>query len=268
MGKSATANTISGGDYFKSGACALAMTEICQQQKVTRFDREISIIDTPGIFEGHDNQRAIEEEMTRCIHLGAPGLHAILYVMEVGRFKQEDMKAIETFMSFFGNEMKKRVIVVFTHGDALLKMEQTLSDYLKTVPANLKAFLEICEDRVILVNNNLNKEQSEEQVLHILLMIETLKITYHSMYRGSNHVFAKAETRIQKREQEIMLNSVQNYKGKTEEFKRRLKIKMQREVMLQERLDELMKVKEYYEKLLNNVREEVRREIKSTKSTW
>jgi hypothetical protein len=99
-------------------------------------------------------------------------------------------------------------------------------------------------------------------------MIETLKITYYSMHCGSNQAFEKAETRIQIREQEIMLNSVQNYKGKTEEFKRSLKIKMQREVMLQERLDELMKVKEYYEKLLNNVREEVRREIKSTKSTW
>ena len=51
VGKSATANTISGGDYFESDATALAMTKTCKQQKVTRFGKDISIIDTPGIFD-------------------------------------------------------------------------------------------------------------------------------------------------------------------------------------------------------------------------
>jgi predicted GTPase len=51
VGKSATANTISGGNYFESKINGLAMTQICQQQKVTRLGKNISIIDTPGIFD-------------------------------------------------------------------------------------------------------------------------------------------------------------------------------------------------------------------------
>ena len=101
VGKSATANTISGGSYFESGDCAQGMTQICQQQRVTRYGHDICIIDTPGIFDTEIDQNTVETEIKRCIYLGAPGLHAILYVMEVGRFRNEDLMAIRTFLKFF-----------------------------------------------------------------------------------------------------------------------------------------------------------------------
>jgi len=59
VGKSATANTISGGNYFESGDCAQSLTQICQQQKVTRFGQDISIIDTPGIFDTEIDQNVL-----------------------------------------------------------------------------------------------------------------------------------------------------------------------------------------------------------------
>ena len=171
VGKSATANTISGGNYFESGDCAQRMTQICQQQKVTRFGKDISIIDTPGIFDTETDQNTVETEIKRCVYLGAPGLHAILYVMEICRFRQEDLKAIESFLNFFEEEMENRVIVVFTHGNRLLKKKQTLCDYLLTVPESCNIFLKSCENRVILFNNDFNEEQSYEQVTGIIAMI-------------------------------------------------------------------------------------------------
>ena len=261
MGKSATANTISGGNYFKSEESALAMTQICQQQKVTRFDKDISIIDTPGIFDTETDQNVVQAEIKRCVYLGAPGLHAILYVMEIGRFRQEDLMAIKTFLNFFKKEMENRVIVVFTHGDKLLKKKQTLPDYLETVPRELKQFLKYCENRVILFNNDFNKEQSNEQVSCILLMIEALKKANAVSGYYTDDAFGEAEERVEQREEEIREMLVMKYTAKTEEYK------SQRE-MLQEKLVEIEKLRKYYEKKLRNVREEVRKEIKSKENTW
>jgi GTPase Era involved in 16S rRNA processing len=258
VGKSATANTISGGSYFESGNFAQCMTQICQQQKVTRYGHDISIIDTPGIFDTVTDPNAVEREIKRCVHLGAPGLHAIIYVMEIGRFRQDDLIAIQTFLEYFDNELQNRVIVVFTHGDKLLKNNQTLYDYLQTVPVNLKTFLEICEERVILFNNDFNEKESKEQVLSILMMIKTLKEANEFYY---DTMFKIAEKRVQQREEEIREKVEMEYAEKTEEFK------IERG-MMQERLDELEKLKGVYEDKLSNVREDVRTEIKSKESTW
>ena len=261
MGKSATANTISGGNYFESDVTAQAMTQVCQQQKVTRFGKDISIIDTPGIFDTETDQNVVQTEIKRCVYLGVPGLHAILYVMEIGRVRHEDLLAIETFLNFFKEEMENRVIVVFTHGDKLLKKKQTLADYLKTVPEELKQFLKICENRVILFNNDFDEEQSNEQVSCILMMIEALKKANKTSAFYTDDAFEEAEDRVQQREEEIREMLEMEYIEKTEDYESLLK-------MLQEELVELKELREYYEKKMRNIREEVRKEIKSKTSSW
>jgi predicted nucleic acid-binding Zn-ribbon protein len=180
--------------------------------------------------------------------------------MEIGRFRQEDLMVIQTFLKFFKQEMENRVIVVFTHGDKLLKKKQTLPDYLETVPGELKQFLEICENRVILFNNDLNKEQSNEQVSRILLMVEALKKANEDSAFYTDDAFEKAEERVEQREEEIMEMLEMEYKKKTEEYELLRK-------MLQDKLVELKKLREYYEEKLRNVREEVRKEIKSKKES-
>jgi hypothetical protein len=184
--------------------------------------------------------------------------------MEIGRFRQDDLMAIQTFLEYFDNELQNRVIVVFTHGDKLLKNNQTLYDYLKTAPVNLKTFLEICEERVILFNNDFNEKESKDQVLSILMMIKTLKEANEFYYDA---MFKIAEKRVQQREEEIREKVQMEYAEKTEEFKKTTKIKIERE-MMQERLDELEKLRGDYEEKLSIVREEVRTEIKSKESTW
>ena len=74
-------------------------------------------------------------------------------------------------------------------------------------------------------------------------------------------MFKIAEKRVQQREEEIREKVEMEYAEKTEEFK------IERE-MMQERLDELEKLKGVYEDKLSNVREDVRTEIKSKESTW
>ena len=248
------------------GIVPKSMTIACQQQKVKRFGHDICIIDTPGIFDTEIDQIVIETEIKRCVHLGAPGLHAILYIMELGRFTNEDEKARQTFMQFFKEEMENRVIVVFTHGDKLLKKRETLSDFLSTIPENLKKFLKSCENRVILFNNEFNQAESSEQVSAILTMIVALKRSNEIPFYNDD-MFTKAERRIRQREEEIRQELEMEYKEKMEEFERTTKIKLQREIM-QERENELKESSDKYKYMMINVREEVRKEIKSKENKW
>jgi predicted RNase H-like nuclease (RuvC/YqgF family) len=157
--------------------------------------------------------------------------------------------------------MENRVIVVFTHGDKLQKKKQTLPDCLERDPGILKQFLKFCENRVILFNNDLNKEQSNKQVSCLLLMIEALNKANEVSAFYTDDAFEEAEERVERREEEIREMLEIEYTKKTEEYE------LQRK-MLQKKLDQLEKLREYYEEKLRNVREEVRKEIKSKKSTW
>jgi predicted GTPase len=258
VGKSATANTISGGSYFKSGVSAQSMTRKCEQEKVTRFGKEIYIIDTPGIFDAEANQVDIEREIERCIHLGSPGFHAILYIMEISRVTLENIETLKIFLKFFEKEMENRVIVVFTNGDKLQEMEQSLPEYLEIIPEKLKTFLKICQNRVILFNNKFKKEdtRSSEQVCDLLLMIETLKISNQYAFY-TDDAFRKAEEKVQQREKEIQAMLEKKYEEKAKSLET-INIELQ-----QERQKEIKELKENYEKKLSNVREEVRKEIES-----
>jgi len=50
-GKSSTANTILGVLEFQSLACGDSITSKCQRAQAQRFGRQITVIDTPGLFD-------------------------------------------------------------------------------------------------------------------------------------------------------------------------------------------------------------------------
>ncbi|XP_076114011.1 GTPase IMAP family member 4-like [Mytilus galloprovincialis] len=259
VGKSATANTLCREKYFKSGLQATAVTQICQQKKARVLGRDVLIIDTPGIFDTETDPTEVENEIKRCVHIGAPGLHAVLFVMEVGRFRKEDATAITEFLRFFEDEMKDRVIVVFTHGDKLQKEGTKLEDHLLSAPKDLSIFLETCQNRCILVNNEFDGEESFEQIKGILTMVEALKKSNESAYY-TDAIFKMAEERIQVRERQIEEDLQKKYQEKQDEFERTLKLQLEGQ-MRQERTEELMEIKRKYEEMMADVRKQVRKEI-------
>ncbi|VDI19711.1 Hypothetical predicted protein [Mytilus galloprovincialis] len=266
VGKSATANTLCGEEYFESGIQAVSLTQICQQKKATVLGRDVLIIDTPGIFDTETDPTGVENEIKRCVHIGAPGLHAVLYVMEIGRFRDEDTDAIRAFLRFFDSEMKDRVIVVFTHGDKLQKKGIKLEDHLLKAPMSLQQFLEDCQNRVILFNNEFDREESYEQINGLLTMIEALKRSNELAYY-SDTLFMKAEERIRERETEIEEKIKLEYRERQAEFEQSMQLQLE-DMMRKERENELKEMKKEYEKRLEKVRDDVRKQISDKDSTW
>ncbi|XP_071123074.1 GTPase IMAP family member 7-like [Mytilus edulis] len=260
VGKSETANTLCGGKFFKSGTQSTTLTKICQQKKVRIDGIDVLIIDTPGIFDTETDATDVGNEIKRCVHIGSPGLHAVLFVMEVGRFRQDDENAITIFLRYFQKEMKDRVIVVFTYGDKLQKDGVTLKDHLKTTPTTLTKFLDSCQNRCILFNNAFNKYESSEQVKGLITMVAALK---KANEKEDDPVFMDAEAKIRQRERQIEEKIKEIYRLKQADYRQTLKMQLKRE-----KTYEIIRLKEEYEERLGKVREEVRKEISDKDSTW
>ena len=95
-GKSATGNSILGKrGEFESTPAAQSVTQTCTHKSVVRFNKNIVVVDTPGIFDTKENNKRIMNEICKCIGLASPGPHAFVMVFSVSnRFTDEEQKQL------------------------------------------------------------------------------------------------------------------------------------------------------------------------------
>ncbi|XP_063046073.1 GTPase IMAP family member 9-like [Engraulis encrasicolus] len=152
VGKSASGNTILGREAFESLPTANSVTNTCELAS-TASPREILVVDTPGVFNVDIDQTEIVEELLRCIKLSAPGPHAFLLVIQVGRFTWEERNAVRALQEIFGEKAKDYMIVLFSRGDELVGRGAT-EQFVHTCHRRLKEVIRSCGMRYHAFNNN------------------------------------------------------------------------------------------------------------------
>lgn len=205
-GKSSTGNCILNENAFRVDIGGSSVTERCCRRCTSRFGKYIHVLDTPGMFDTQTPNNMILMEMTKCIAITSPGPHAFLLVISVrNRFSQEEKETIEKFVSYFGEEILKYFIVLFTGKDDLKRHNLSEEMYINKVPDSLKYILKKCDDRCIFFDNLATEEEKNQQVQRLIDMIDR-NVRKNGSY-FSNVDYAAAEKAIEKLEKDILSQS-------------------------------------------------------------
>ncbi|XP_062049772.1 GTPase IMAP family member 7-like [Lepus europaeus] len=171
-GKSATANTILGGKVFKAGLSAQSLTETCQKASRERKGTELLVVDTPGLFDTKEKLDKTCKEISKCVLLSRPGPHAILLVMPLGRYTQEEQNTVALIKAVFGESAMKHMIILFTRREEL--EDRSLDDFIANADVNLKSVIQECGGRCYAISNKADKAEKEGQVQELVDMIEKM----------------------------------------------------------------------------------------------
>lgn len=169
-GKSATANTILGSNRFRVSTSGSSLTKTCSLISSNRFDCNLVIVDTPGIFDPSTTNELIQKEICKCIPLTSPGPHVFIVVLSKASFQQSFKQTLEHFAKYFGEDMYKYVIILFTNGD--FESETPINDFIETCPPEFIKDVEKCGRRVIEFDNRLRRDEKDVKVNELLELIK------------------------------------------------------------------------------------------------
>lgn len=175
-GKSTTANNIMRKKLFQAAAGGSSVTKKCQLRDDETFGRSVSIVDTPGLYDANMKEVESFTEIVRSVAMVAPGPHAILFILQVGRCTNEDLKTMAKFSDHFGQHLQKYIIPVFTRYDDWKRdTDNSFENYIDTLPTNAKTFIqETCNGRYIPFDNTLTGDSSEQQVRALIQSVDEI----------------------------------------------------------------------------------------------
>lgn len=214
-GKSASGNTILGRRQFASHISASSVTQACEQGSAELSEAEdeacsvslkrkmgsiskVQVVDMPGFGDTHLSEEQVYTEIAKCVTLSAPGPHAFLLVVPVGRYTDSENQVANEMSKIFGEDaLKHHTVVLFTRGDDLEGVD--IDTYLNnTAPASLKALIDRCGGRCHVFNNR--NPSNRAQVQELIVKVRRLQ-RYEAFY--TNSVFLKAEDVIREEEERI-----------------------------------------------------------------
>uniref|UniRef100_A0A8C8GVV8 AIG1-type G domain-containing protein n=1 Tax=Oncorhynchus tshawytscha TaxID=74940 RepID=A0A8C8GVV8_ONCTS len=267
-GKSATGNTILGGEGFKEDSSPESVTAQCEKQSGEVGGRKIDVIDTPGHFDTSVTIEKMKGELERCFYMSVPGPHVFLLVIRLGRFTEEERNTVKWIQDNFGEEASTYTMVLFTGGDQLRKksVEQFVGE-----SVNLQDLISKCGGGYHSVINDSDSSANPDQVPELLKKIEEM-VKRNGGQHYTNEVYQKVQRKIEeeeerkreeerKKKEEEMKKQEEAIRKREEEVRREEEIKREEELrkIEEERQEERRKAEEETRKMEEERQEERRK---------
>ncbi|XP_078520373.1 GTPase IMAP family member 9-like [Lissotriton helveticus] len=238
-GKSTAGNTILGKKKFASSYSSNSETEKCERHERKYNNRKIVVVDTPGLFDTELSDKKVVREIGRSITKSLPGPHAILLVLQTGRFTEEEKKAFQKIQDLFGRQAAEYMIVLFNGRDQIERDDQTMEQYVNEGNKDLKELIRMCGGRYCAFNNRLEGEASQKQVDDLIRMIDNM-VKQNDGRCYTNVMYANAEKIVKERESELIKEYIDMFEKKLETLEQDYKQTLQKK--LDEKTDKMLKV--------------------------
>uniref|UniRef100_G1QEE6 GTPase IMAP family member 7-like n=2 Tax=Myotis lucifugus TaxID=59463 RepID=G1QEE6_MYOLU len=255
-GKSATANTILGRKEFDSKISAHAVTKYCQKGERQWEGRNLLVVDTPGLFDTKDKLMYTCEEIGKCVLQSYPGPHAIILVLQLGRYTKEEQNTVTLIKAIFGESAMKHMIVLFTRKDEL--GDQTLNDFLKG-SGNLQSIIQECGNRRCAFNNkeSIEKAEKEAQLKELVCLIDKM-VWENGQSHFSPPIYENVMEKMQHETEALKII----YESELEEETKSVKEKYAQGKISQQVMEkEISMLSETFTTKLKNIREEAEKNI-------
>ncbi|KAL7824871.1 hypothetical protein SRHO_G00343690, partial [Serrasalmus rhombeus] len=203
-GKSATGNTILGRNEFISQSSMASVTNVCKkgvgEVQCQELVKSVAVVDTPGLFDTTLSNEAVIEEIVKCISMSAPGPHAFIIVLSIGRITREELATLDLIKKIFGAKSANFSIVLFTRGDDL--ENQSIDQYIEEGNnKEIRKLLRDCGNRYLSFNNK--EKANHTQVSELFRQIEMVKNSNRGQH-FTNDMFQEAEMSMRKKMEEIL----------------------------------------------------------------
>ncbi|XP_072526137.1 GTPase IMAP family member 9-like [Salminus brasiliensis] len=189
-GKSALGNTILRKKVFKEDASQASVTQHCEAETTKVGGRQITVVDTPGIFETSMTKDQLKGELEKCVLMSIPGPHVFLLVIRLGRYTGEERNAVKWVQENFGEDALCYMIVLFTHVDQI--KAKSVDAFIKE-SRDLVRLINSCGGRFHALDNTATKNSNQVKEL----LEKTLALVKRNGGRHyTNAMYEQAQRRI------------------------------------------------------------------------
>ncbi|XP_055077305.1 GTPase IMAP family member 7-like [Periophthalmus magnuspinnatus] len=210
-GKSSLGNTILGEDFFKSDNTPNSGMKQCQSKTKSVNGKNITLIDTPGLFDSARPEEELMPEILSCLTESTPGPHAFIIVLKVEKFTTQEQAIITKICHNFSKEALQYATVVFTHGDQLTS-GMNIETFIKQ-NKGLSELVQKCGNRCHVVDNSYWNDHQSDQYRSNQYQVEELLETIEEMVKSNNwgyytnKAFKTFEKDIEKEMEEVSKES-------------------------------------------------------------
>lgn len=218
-GKSSSGNTILDRKAFRAAKSSSSVTKECWKETGEVAGREVTVVDTPGLFDTKASELNLQQEISKCINMTAPGPHAFILVINLGPFTDEEKLSVEKIRAVFGEAADKHTMILFTHGDQL---DCTIEEYVDVASENLKEIIRRCGGRYHVFNNKDIEDRT--QVVDFLEKVDEM-VTANEGKHFTNQYYEDVELKLKSKEDELR----REYEQKLQDKERKLEARFTEE---------------------------------------